>query len=208
MKVEIQTFLVEKSDGETVFKIEMVNNDCASWLNFKCAIEIAYDKHPGMKKSIAKLISSETTPETEMNIIQDILSQVTTIEGIKKCKILENSDDEFDVLEKRFNKFLTYLALQNGIKEYEPFSALTNQIYFKQFVYKLTPHLTNLVQINRDLFEVLIKDHPELEEEYVRNFATNATFYMISANYEHVSYNFYIMRNAGIDLFFFTRHLK
>ena len=208
MKVEIQTYLVEKSDGESVFKIEMINNDCESWLNFKCAIEIDYNKHPGMKKSIAKLISNETSPETEMSIIQQILAQVTTIEGIQKCKILENPDQEREHIENRYNKFLTYLALQNGIRQFEPFSALKNRYYFREFVHKLTPHLPILMEINRNQFEELITGHSELEEEYIRYFSTDASFYLISANHEHVGYKFIIMKNAGIDLFFFTRHLN
>jgi hypothetical protein len=205
MKVELQTCLTENSDGESVFIIEMENLDCESWLNFNCAIEIAYNKHPAMKNFIAELSSPETTPEREMNIIHNILSQVTTIEGIKNCKLYESSHEKPDGAEK-FNKFLPSLALQIEINEFAPFSAVKNQNYFREFVNKITPYLSNMKEIDRNMFEAVITGNPELEEEYVQNYTTDATYYLMSTKDDNLSYQFYIMKKDVIVLFFYTSH--
>src|SRR5688572_26461954 len=202
MKVEIQSYHAENNDGKSVFKIEMVNIDCASWLKFNCVIEIEYDKHPAMKKSIAELSLPETTPETEMNIIQDILSQVTTIEGIKKCKMEENPKEVQLHNEDRLNGFLTYFAQQESIEQLAPFSGLKNQFHFRKFVHKITPYFMNWVEIDKNIFEGLIAGLPEIEEQYVHFYSTGASFYLISASNEHVNYQFYMMYTGIIALFF------
>ncbi len=202
MQVQIETFLAKNSAGESIFKIEMINNECDSWLNFKCVFIIEYNKHPEMKKSVIELTSPEITPEREMNIIQGILTHVTKIEGIKQCKIDETTDVKPDA-EKKFNGLLVSMAQKVG-NELTPFSAKKNGHYFRKLVFKLSPHLADLVKINRKLFEDIIFGVPELEEEYINQFSTEATFYVISATYAYTSYQFFIMHTDAIVFFFFT----
>ncbi len=204
MKVKLQSYFSNNKSGKSIYKIEMDNIDCSAWLKFHCEIEIEYDKHPDMKKSIAEISSPDTSPEKEMDIIQEILSQVTTIEGIKKCKIYESNISEKEESDQRFHEFLTEFVMQEGIGQYTPLSAMKNPFYFRKFEHKLTPYLTDMVEINKSIFEAMISGYPDLEEEYISCYSSNATFYMASMQDDNIRYEFYFMKTNRIVLMFFS----
>ncbi len=203
MQVQIETFLGKNSAGEPVFKIEMINNECDSWLNFKCVFIFEYDKNPEMTKSVIELTSPEITPEREINIIQSILTHVTMIESINKGKATEDLKDE-KCKEEELNKVLLHIVRQ-GIAPYEPLSKIKNSLYFKKVVNKLAPYISNLTKIDRKLFETLIYGSTELQNDYIDYYSSNASFYTITVTKAHSCYNFYIMNTNGIVLFFFTK---
>ncbi len=203
MQVQIETFLAKNSDGEPVLKIEMINDESDSWLKFKCVFIIEYDKNSEMTKSVIELTSPEITPEREINIIQGILTHVTMIESINKCKATEVSKEE-KRKEEELNKVLLHIVRQ-GIAPYEPLSKIKNSFSFKKVVNKLLPCISNLTKIDRKLFETLIYGSTELQNDYIDYYSSNSSFYTIAVTQAHSCYNFYFMNTNGIVLFFFTK---
>ncbi len=204
MKAQIESFVIEKSNGESIFKIEMVNQDCKSWLNFNCTIEIDYNKNPVMQKSVREILSSETTEEQAMQITQKILEQVTTIEGIKQCKMWEYSNKNCDTDDDTYRNYLLDFAFKPDTMPFTPYSLRKNISFFKRFVRKMAPFTSNMVEAERSLFEELIAGYPELEEEYVNNYSAEASFYFTEVCLGDECHQFYMMYSNGIKLFFYT----
>lgn len=202
MQVELQTYLAETKSGESVFKIEMSNTDCFEWLTFDCNVEIKFKKNKKMKKAIEELYSPELDPEREMVIIQEILSSVTTIEGIRKCK-LETGPEEEEFVEQWFVDMLVFLVTNGNTSQYLPFAVQQDSYFFKKFVIGLKP-CTNLQQISRNEFEKIIKGHQEIEEEYIINYASESSFFTIEIKDSRIHNHFYIMRAPDMLLIFFA----
>jgi hypothetical protein len=205
MNARLQSYLTKNENGKNIFKLEMTNLDCAEWLTFNCDIEIEYNKHPEMKKLIRELVSADVSPETEMRIIQHILSRVTTIEGIKNCKMYEsysmlNSDD----IQRHHDDLLDF-AMKSDTEPYIPFTSDKNSDHFKKFIKKLTPFFPYLDEVPRSHFEAIIAGHQELEEEYVQLFSNQSTFYEVDVPHGSHWYKFFMMKTDEISLFFYAK---
>ncbi|HEX5002397.1 MAG TPA: hypothetical protein VFW78_07860 [Bacteroidia bacterium] len=205
MNVELQSYFTHNEKGDSILKLEMVNIDCASWLSFNCAIEIEFEKHPLMKIAIEKLNSSDTTPEDELIIIQDILSNVTTIQGIQNCKMYHHTDLEAQKREQIYNDHLLDFAMKNNSKPFTPFIAGKDSFYYERFVSILPTCFIFLSETNREFFEATITGQTLLEEQYVHNYSKEASFYTIDVTHAEEIYKFFIMKTPDILLFFYVK---
>jgi hypothetical protein len=209
MEVQTQNYLAKNEAGEILFKIELSQIEAFPWLRFSCSLDIDFEKQKRLLNSIEQLCSTTTTPEAKAKLLQDIIQQIKRIEGVEKFYFQNRKPDEAPEVKNGIQELLNYIFAQDDFKEFVPFSINNNSYFFRELENNLAPphQLPELLEVEKECFEDLIKNHKRLEEEYIEHYSPAATFFARAIWYGDVCYEFYFMKTDRIVLIFFMESL-
>lgn len=209
MEVQTTNYLAKNENGDILFKIELAQIEAFPWLRFSCSLDIDFEKHKRLLNSIEQLCSTITTPDAKAKLLQDIIQQIKRIEGVEKFYFQNRKPNEEPEVKDGVKELLNYIFAQDDFEEYVPFSINHNSYFFRELERNLAPpdRLSELLEVEKECFEDLIKGHISLEEEYIEHYSTAAKFFVRSIWYADVCYEFYFMKTDRIVLIFFMETL-
>ncbi len=209
MEVQTTNYLAKNELGEVLFKIEMEQIEAFPWLKFSCSLEIDFEKHKRLRKSVEQLCSAETTPKAKAKLVQDIIQQIRRIEGVESLYFENRKPEEEPQVKNGVNEILNYIFAQNDFQEYVPFTVTHNSYFFRELEGNLAApdQLQEMLEVEKECFESLINGHEKLVEEYIEHYSVSATFYTHCVWYGNVCYEFYFMKTERIVLIFFMESL-
>lgn len=202
MEVQLRTYLVKNDSEEILFRIEMTNVSCKSWINFNCNIEIDFTQNREVENKVIMIRSDTTTPEEKAKFLEEILSKITVVDAVKSS--VDENEDSILYIPDKIHNYLIHILIQDNLHPYLPFTRHQNYMYFRQFQKKVEPYVHLLGDLDRSEFESILAGCTRLEEEYINLYSEAATFHATALVHAGVCYQFYIMKTDEIVFWFFN----
>lgn len=197
---ENKIYYCESNNNPLQFFINIFSIEDLPFLFFECSHELNFEQFPQLKKLMRQSVNTKLSDDERAHIITTIYfvaNKINTIE--KKFWVSDNNKSAAPTVNKKTAELV--------FKENTAYTAKTHSYIFQKIKEKFETQnlLKKNHKVSSTLFEENIGKNSELQNEYLVKYSANAEYYCIFIKGRRLIYQFFLMYNREIVLFFFKQ---